>query len=59
MTELRDLLGRFDVAFEQGYSAELKLPRERSDFGSDRRAGEAADQKLTDFTSHRQGHEVI
>jgi hypothetical protein len=57
VTELRNLLGGFDVAFEQRHAAKLKLARQRAHLGRDCRRGQAADQQLPDLAAQRRGHD--
>ena len=52
-TELRDLLGCFDVACEERDAPELKLTRQRPHFGRDGRAGQRPDQQLADLAANR------
>ena len=55
--QLGHLLGRLDVAREEDDAAERELARERSHLGSDGRAGQAADQQLTDVATDGAGTE--
>ena len=49
--ELGHLLGGLDVAAEQDHAAERELARQRPHLGGDRRAGQAADEQLTDLAT--------
>ena len=51
--ELGHLLRRFDVAAEQDHAAQIELARQRAQFHRDGRAGQAADQKLSNVASRR------
>ena len=57
--QLGHLFGRLDVAREEDDAAQRELAGQRSDLWSDRPAGQAANQQLTDVASNRTGTRTL